>query len=70
MKDFLKVMRALSDPSRVKSYRKEVVRPESRPKAQSPTEADAIVHYRRVRDEIRRFVEELPEVLLEEGRIK
>ena len=36
----------------------------------SPTEEDAMVHYRRVRDEIRRFVEELPEVLLEEHKIK
>jgi len=54
----------------LKGYGKEVVRPERRPEAQFPAEEDAMVHYRRVRDEIRRFVEELPEVLLEERKTK
>ena len=31
------------------------------------TEEEALAHYRRVRDEIRRFVERLPEALLEPG---
>ncbi len=35
---------------------------------ESKTEEEAIVHYRRVRDEIRKFVEKLPEVLTEENR--
>ncbi|MEN6483980.1 MAG: arsenate reductase ArsC [Syntrophobacteraceae bacterium] len=34
--------------------------------ADSRNEEEALGHYRRVRDEIRRFVESLPEVLLEE----
>ena len=34
--------------------------------ADSRTEEDAMAHYRRVRDEIGRFVEKLPEVLMEE----
>lgn len=35
--------------------------------AGSRTEEEAMVHYRRVRDEIRQFVERFPQVLLEES---
>ena len=34
-----------------------------RPAADAPTEQEALTHYRRVRDEIRAFVETLPEAL-------
>ena len=33
--------------------------------ANAPTEEEAMAHYRRVRDEIKRFAEKLPEVLME-----
>ena len=36
--------------------------------ASSRTEEEAMIHYRRVRDEIRQFVEKLPEVLMEDDR--
>lgn len=38
--------------------------------AGSTTEKEAMAHYRRVRDEIRRFVERLPDVLMEEHESK
>ncbi len=36
----------------------------------SRTEEEAMAHYRRVRDEIKRFVERLPEALMEEKQDK
>jgi arsenate reductase (thioredoxin) len=36
--------------------------------AGSPTEVEAMAHYKRVRDEIRRFIERLPQVLMEEQK--
>ncbi len=35
--------------------------------AQAPSEAHALAHYRRVRDELRAFVERFPEILCGEG---